>query len=166
MSDIVTLAHTCGFARVTLWQEGVLALNNQAGGNDAMQLWNYTDVSAVGDLLAHARETGAHIINSDARHLYLDQKINLSDALGLTWAVSEGLPTRNTYEWDPLADIPTDLHEFVDGIEACLWGETIRTAEDIAYLTLPRLASIAEVAWLAQENRAWQSVSERIGVSS
>lgn len=166
LSDIVTLAHTCGFARVTLWQEGVLALNNQAGGNDAMQLWNYTDVSAVGDLLAHARETGAHIINSDARHLYLDQKINLSDALGLTWAVSEGLPTRNTYEWDPLADIPTDLHGFVDGIEACLWGETIRTAEDIAYLTLPRLASIAEVAWLAQENRAWQSVSERIGVSS
>lgn len=165
LSNFVELAHTCGFAHVTLWQEGVLALNNQPGGSDAMQLWNYTDLEAVGELLAHARQSRAHIINSDARHLYLDQKINLADALGLTWAVSEGLPTRNTYEWDPLREIPTDLHEFVDGIEACLWGETIRTVEDIAYLTLPRLASIAEVAWLDQEKRTWQSASERIGIS-
>lgn len=163
LEEFVDMAYRVGFQHVTLWQEGVVSLRQSHG---SMQLWNYTDLDKIRELLDHARHVGARIINSDARHVYLDQKIRLSDPLGLTWAVAEGLPTQNTYEWDPLADIPQDLHDSVDGIEACLWGETVRTQEDVAYLMLPRLAAIAEVAWSAQEERKWDDISRRLGLNS
>lgn len=180
VNRVVVLARELGFQQVTLWQEGVRALASSvsqpasvgdvSGASssrkaDAVQLWNYTDPTLVDELLVHARRGGVDIINSDARHLYLDQKIDLADSRGLTWAVAEGLTTRETYLWDPLQHIPNDLHSSVRGIEACLWSETVRSVEDIAYLGLPRLAAIAEVAWTDQKRRSWVEVSGRLRVS-
>lgn len=167
LSRVIELAHRVGFTHVSVWQEGVKALpslgNENSTRTDRVQLWNYTDPAVVDELLTHVQQRNARIINSDGRRVYLDQKIDLDDSRGLTWAVAEGLPTRATYEWDPLASIPQDLHPYVAGIETCLWSETVRSVEDIAYLSLPRLASIAEVAWTAQEGRSWESIQERLG---
>lgn len=162
---IVGLAHELGFQQVTLWQEGVRAFSQvktSSGHSNAVQLWNYTDPAEVDELLTHAANNGAGIINSDGRHFYLDQKIDLADSRGLTWAVADGLPTRATYDWDPLQHIPSELHASVRGIEACLWAETVRNVDDIAYLGLPRLGAIAEVGWTSQERRSWQDVALRL----
>lgn len=160
------LAHEVGFETVTVWQEGVRGLDVQPGerNTDRVQLWNYTKPEDIDTLLGYAKDNRARIINSDARHLYLDQKIDLGDSRGLTWAVAEGLPTRNTYEWDPLETIPKELRGAVEGIEACLWGETVRTEEDVTYLMLPRLAAIAEVAWTSQDKRDWADISSRLAL--
>ncbi|WP_175954762.1 family 20 glycosylhydrolase [Schaalia sp. Marseille-Q2122] len=158
VARVVALAKTCGFERVTLWQEGAMALES---ATDSVQLWNYGAAGEVERLLEAAGERQLRIINSDARHVYLDQKIRLEDVLGLTWACPEGLPTRQTYEWDPLEVFPPALRGQVIGVEACLWSETVRGAADAARLIFPRLLAIAEVAWSPQEARKWSEFDER-----
>lgn len=158
VARVVEEAKACGFDRVTLWQEGAMALTDTA---DSVQLWRYSAAGEIERLMQAAAERELRIINSDARHVYLDQKSDIGDALGLTWACPDGLPTRQTYEWDPLEVFPDALREQVIGVEACLWSETVRGAADAATLTFPRLVAIAEVAWSLQERREWGNFQKR-----
>lgn len=43
--------------------------------------------------------------------------------------------------------MPVTKPENVMGLEAALWGETIRTDEQLEYMAFPRLLSLAERAW-------------------
>ncbi|PID97725.1 MAG: hypothetical protein CSA82_02785 [Actinobacteria bacterium] len=157
MSQLVELAHSIGFDSVTLWQEGVLALS----ASDCVQLWDYREETEVAGLIEAAKNSGCHVINSNAHHAYLDQKINLSDELGLTWACPQGLSAEGSYIWNPVADFPAEMHQQVIGVEACLWSETVRGAEAAAYMIFPRLLAIAEVAWSPQESRNWNDFASR-----
>lgn len=159
VTRVVAQAKTCGFERVTLWQEGAMSLTTPT---DSVQLWNYGAAGEVERLMKAAADRNLRIINSDARHIYLDQKITVKDVLGLTWACPEGLPTPYTYEWDPLEVFPPTVREQVIGIEACLWSETVRGPEDAATLLFPRLTAIAEVAWSPQERRCWEDFYGRV----
>ena len=48
------------------------------------------------------------------------------------------------------------------GVEAALWGETIKSMSDAQYMIFPRLLSLSEVAWSPQEQRSWSGFSKRL----
>jgi hexosaminidase len=48
------------------------------------------------------------------------------------------------------------------GVEAALWSETIRNITAAEYLAMPRLPSIAEVAWTPQARRDWENFRGRL----
>ncbi|WP_051323833.1 beta-N-acetylhexosaminidase [Candidatus Solirubrobacter pratensis] len=93
---------------------------------------------------------GAPLIMSPAPHTYLDQKYDASTELGLSWAGN--VDVRDAYEWEPGDDAL--------GVEAALWTETVEDFGAIAYMTLPRLPAVAEVAWSAR--RDWEDFKLRL----
>lgn len=103
---------------------------------------------------------GAQVIMSPAKRTYLDMKYDSTTKLGLKWAAY--IEVDDAYEWDPATILDMDPVSIL-GVEAPLWGETIETMEDIDYLLFPRLLSLAEVSWSAQNTRNWVDFRNRLG---
>ena len=53
--------------------------------------------------------------------------------------------------------------EMIAGVEAPLWGETIKNFEDVEYLSFPRIPGVAEIGWTPTENRNWDEYKIRLG---
>ncbi len=97
-------------------------------------------------------------IQSPADRAYLDMKYSKefgkTKKLGLHW--SGYTNTQKSYDWDPGSS------EYILGVEAPLWTETVKTIDDIEMLVFPRIISLSEVAWSAQEKRNWADFSKRL----
>jgi hexosaminidase len=117
------------------------------------QLWK-------SDSGAHAVKAGAKIVMSPATKVYLDMKFNASTELGLDWAGRNEVNV--SYEWDPATFAPGVTEGDIVGVEAPLWAETIRNLTAAQYLAMPRLPSVAEVAWTPQSLRRWDDFRRRV----
>lgn len=111
-------------------------------------------------------DNGAQLILSPADAIYLDMKYPTGPSLGLTWA-NGPTSVERAYSWEPSDIVPGVEDADILGVEAPLWTETIRTAEDIDTMAFPRIAAAAEAAWSPatgeSELRTWESFRERVG---
>lgn len=107
-----------------------------------------------------AIEQGAKVLISPATKVYLDMKYDSTTHIGLSWAAYIELD--EAYNWDPTTLDEKIKREHIIGVEAPLWTETVTNRSEIEYLTFPRLAAIAEVAWSPKEKRDWESFSRRV----
>lgn len=144
--------HGAGLSAVA-WQEAATLL----GASDLVQVWDERlDLAPV----VEAAGRGVGVIASPASKVYLDMKYDDSTPLGLTWMGTTEL--REALEWDPDEVVPGLPAGSVEGVEACLWTETVRTFEDLTTLLLPRLAAAAEVAWSGSGAGQWDSFRRRV----
>ncbi|BEL09580.1 beta-N-acetylhexosaminidase [Actinoplanes sichuanensis] len=120
----------------------------------------YWRIEAADDAVARAVAGGRRVIVSPADRTYLDMKYDAGTALGLDWAGH--LSVERAYDWDPAERLPGVGEEAILGVEAPLWSETLRSVDDVRYLTFPRLPAVAEVAWSPRDGRDWQSFRERL----
>ncbi|MFD4716280.1 family 20 glycosylhydrolase [Streptomyces sp. NPDC058430] len=96
---------------------------------------------------------GGRLLLSPQSHLYLDRRYSAEvTPPGQAEAATRlGFPhylprdVRHTASWDPASHGIPD--ESVAGVEATLFGETLRSIDDLTTLLLPRLGSVAETAW-------------------
>lgn len=107
-----------------------------------------------------AIEQGAKVLISPATKAYLDMKYDSTTHIGLNWAAYIELD--DAYNWDPTTLDEQIKREHIIGVEAPLWTETVTNRSEIEYLTFPRLAAIAEVAWSPQDRRDWDSFKSRL----
>jgi hexosaminidase len=107
-----------------------------------------------------AIEQGAQVLISPAVKAYLDMQYDSTTHLGLHWAAYIELD--EAYNWDPTELEAEIKREHILGVEAPLWTETITSMSDIEYMTFPRLAAIAEIAWSPKNARSWEGFSQRI----
>lgn len=107
-----------------------------------------------------AIEQGSKVLISPAVKAYLDMQYDSTTHLGLHWAAYIELD--EAYNWDPTELEAEIKREHILGVEAPLWTETITTMSDIEYMTFPRLAAIAEIAWSPKTARNWEDFSRRI----
>jgi len=105
-------------------------------------------------------DRGNKIVMSPANKAYLDLKYDKDAPIGLHWAGYNSI--ENSYSWDPVTNIEQLNSDNIIGIEAALWGETIKSMSDAQYMMFPRLLSLAEVAWSPQEKRSWSDFSKRL----
>jgi hexosaminidase len=127
-----------------------------------VQQWN-TDPSRTVHTL-QAVEQGAKVIVSPAAHTYLDMKYTADTPLGLQWA---GLvEVRDAYDWEPTGYLAGVGEAEVVGVEAPLWSETLRTLDDIEYMTFPRLPGIAEIGWSPRNGRDWEEYRTRLAAQA
>ena len=84
-------------------------------------------------------------------------KYDKDSEFGLRWAGY--IPVDTAYNWTPESFF--DL-KHIKGVEAPLWGETIRTIEELEYLAFPRIIGYAELGWTIQENRDWEDYKKRL----
>ena len=126
------------------------------------QYWGFVDPQEGADALARSFvEQGGRLILSPADATYLDMKYDESGELGLVWANG---PTslERSYRWEPTEVLPGVGEESILGVEAPLWTETVATIEDAEYLTFPRIASAAEIAWSPREGRTFEDFAARV----
>jgi hexosaminidase len=111
-----------------------------------------------GAITAAAR--GHDTVLSPAPTLYLDNR------QGPTPAEPPGRGTvvtlEDVYRFDPLPGPLVGEQSHVLGIQANLWTEHVRTEENAAYMTWPRAAALAEVAWSPASKIDWDSFEKRL----
>ena len=105
-------------------------------------------------------KSGNKIVMSPANKAYLDLKYDKDAPIGLHWAGYNSI--ENSYRWDPELMIEGLNANNIIGIEAALWGETIKSMSDAQYMIFPRLLSLSEVAWSPQAQRSWSGFSKRL----
>jgi hexosaminidase len=105
---------------------------------------------------AHGHDT----VLSPAPILYLDNR------QGSTPAEPPGRGTvitlEDVYRFDPLPGPLAHEQSHVLGVQANLWTEHVRTEADAAYMTWPRAAALAEVAWSPAARIDWDSFEARL----
>ena len=80
---------------------------------------------------------------------------------------------KKAYSWDPVpGGLSAAARKNILGPEGCVWADQLlnnkclqgkeKSEEYVMYLTLPRAAALAEVAWTRQNSRNWQDFSKRI----
>lgn len=67
------------------------------------------------------------------------------------------------YGFDPLpAALNAEQSKHILGVQANIWTEHIRTPDRVEYMTFPRAAAVAEIAWSSVENKSWPAFSSRL----
>jgi hexosaminidase len=162
---LVTIARAHGLAVAGWEQFGLRAA--PAGGappaavpdlelaRDGVTLYVWSDLAGDEDIAYRLANAGYRIVLAGASHLYLDMAHeDVAEEPGLNWAPA--IPLRRIYDFVPMnsawpstpATWPTAAGRArIDGIEAELFGETLRGEERIDYLLMPRLVAVAERAW-------------------
>lgn len=117
---------------------------------------------------ARATAGGGSVLLSPQSHLYLDRPYEPGEVPDSEHERLRGLghphyrpqSVREAAAWRPSTHgVPEDR---IAGVEATLFGETLRTFEDLSTMLLPRLAGVAEIAWAGTPD-SWPSYQERLG---
>ena len=144
--------HVLGM-RALAWEEAADLLSE----GDLVQVW-HDDLE--GDSIARAVARGVRAVMSPGPKAYFDMKEYPEQKLGITWAGI--LPLKNAWDWDPEKICEGVDREGIEGVEACLWSETLRREKDVWEMLLPRLAGLAEVAWAGGPVGSWEDFLERL----
>ncbi len=139
---------------------------------DGVTLYVWNDVADGDDLAYRLANAGYRIVLAGASHLYLDMAYeDRAEEPGLNWAPS--ISVRRIYDFVPFngawpatpAVWPTaDGRARIAGLEAQLFGETVRSQERLDYLLMPRLVAVAERAWSAEP--AWVRLADPAAVAA
>lgn len=94
-----------------------------------------------------ALQKGYHTILCPRIPLYFDFVQHNSHQSGRYWSkdyapIEKILTFQNMFH-EPLTKYP----ELIDGIQANIWTETIHSGERLEFMSFPRIAALAEVAW-------------------
>jgi hexosaminidase len=145
-----------------------------------VHIWNNGD--GAEDLAYRMANAGYKVVLSVASNLYFDMSYNKSfDEFGYYWATFLDADKPFSYiPFDYLRLLKVDeqnnplapglkaskerLTEYgkanISGLEGCLWGETIRSADDLEYKMLPRTLGLAERAWAPDP--AWATMKDTL----
>ena len=67
-----------------------------------------------------------------------------------------------SFDWEPTEALGPGWAVHVAGVEAAIWAETISNFDDLCFLLLPRLASIAQKAWSDPRSATWTDHRDRL----
>lgn len=78
-------------------------------------------------------------------------------------AIGAYLPLSKVYSYNPKPEALTSKEaEYILGVQANVWTEYMQNFDKVQYMTLPRMAALAEVGWTKSEARNWQDFVSRL----
>lgn len=78
-------------------------------------------------------------------------------------AIGGYLPLQKVYHYEPVPPtLSPEEGNYIQGLQANVWSEYIHSPEKVEYMTFPRAAAMAEVAWTARANKNWEDFKKRI----
>jgi hexosaminidase len=129
------------------------------------QYWGLDGTSATEKAqVAAAAQNGTGLILSPADRLYLDMKYTSSTRLGTKWAGY--VEVQRSYDWNPGNYLPGAPASAIQGVEAPLWSETLKTSADIEYMAFPRLPGAAELGWSPAATHNWNTYKLRLAAQA
>jgi hexosaminidase len=110
-----------------------------------------------------AAKAGHDVIMTPMSWCYFD--FYQGDPLDEPEAFGGYTPLRKVYAFEPIpaALSPTEARRVL-GAQGNVWTEFIGTPTHVEYMSLPRMAALAEVLWSAKEARSWPDFRERLDV--
>jgi hexosaminidase len=124
-----------------------------------------------------AAKSGNNVVMALTGHAYFDApESNLpGEPPAATWLTPISL--RKAYQWEPAPVVLNDREKkFILGAHGCLWSDRFmhdpilqdigilnenRSYKYVEYLSLPRMAALAEVVWTKQDQRSWEDFTAR-----
>jgi hexosaminidase len=111
--------------------------------------------------LTQALEEGHPVILSPRTPFYFDYPQDKSYPL-IGWRLVN--TPESVYRGPTVpTNIPPDQLKQILGVEACVWTERIATVQYLEFMTLPRMAALAENAWTPDSQRSFAAFNERMG---
>lgn len=155
-----------GMGKIVMGWADINALGSHLAPGSVIEYWGTeSGTGPRADTAADAAAAGMRLVMAPAEHAYLSQKYPAATpggapaGLGLSWARASGCGVDQFYTWDP-ADYAAGVTDAqILGVEAALWGQTIRTVRDAEYLIYPRLLATAEIGWSPRAERSQPSLA-------
>ncbi|QOR61678.1 beta-N-acetylhexosaminidase [Sulfurovum sp. ST-21] len=140
----------CG-KKMAIWQEAIEG-KPMVRKSTLVMAWKNTEAGIV------SAKKGYATVMAPVQFLYFDQQyIRSKQEPGHSW--SSPVSLKKVYSFSPLSNTGKAT-SYIQGINACLWSETLLN-EDIAdYLAWPRILALSEVAW--SSNRNWNDFKHRV----
>ncbi|MCL1937774.1 MAG: family 20 glycosylhydrolase [Candidatus Azobacteroides sp.] len=139
------------------------------------KLIGWDEISEGGELPVHATvmawrgtsfgmeaaRKGHDVIMTPYTALYLDyyQSKQPSEPL----AIGGYLPIQTVYNFDPIPSELTPLEaQHILGVQANVWTEYMPNRQQREYMIFPRIAALAEIAWLPPEKKNYERFQQRL----
>lgn len=79
-------------------------------------------------------------------------------------AIGGYLTLQRVYSYEPIpASLTAEEAKHIKGVQANVWTEYISSADKVEYMTLPRMAAIADIAWTSHP-KDWNDFTQRLEV--
>ena len=110
-----------------------------------------------------ALKAGHDVILTSHDYCYLDY-FQSSDTIAEPIAWGHSVPVEKVYSYEPVPlGLTSQQKSLIKGIEACVWTAYIPDFDMVGYMTLPRLAAVAEVAWSKFGNKDMHRFAHAVG---
>jgi hexosaminidase len=77
-------------------------------------------------------------------------------------AIGGYLTLQRVYSYEPIpASLTAEEAKHIKGVQANVWTEYISSADKVEYMTLPRMAAIADIAWTSHP-KDWNDFTQRL----
>lgn len=117
----------------------------------------------MGDAALKAAEQGHRFIMTPARIMYLIRYQGPQWFEPLTYFGNNTL--KDVFDYEPVQpDWKPEYESLLMGVQASMWTEFCNKPEDVDYLLFPRLAALAEGAWVQPEKKDWKSFLKALDV--
>ena len=115
----------------------------------------------------HALDLGNNVVMAPNAFAYLDHyQRPASEELskGPEYeAIGGFLPVSKLYGYDPASVARNDKErKQILGVQAQLWTEYMKDWKKVEYMAFPRIAALAEIAWLPKEKKNYEDFRERL----
>ncbi|MDE6369621.1 MAG: family 20 glycosylhydrolase, partial [Muribaculaceae bacterium] len=109
-----------------------------------------------------AARLGHDAILSPTNYCYFDY-YQTRDTENEPLAIGGYVPLEKVYSYNPIPKgLTDDQQKHILGVQANLWTEYIPTYSQIEYMTVPRLAALAEVQWTEPDKKDYNDFTKRM----
>ncbi|WP_448699331.1 beta-N-acetylhexosaminidase [Mucilaginibacter sp. AW1-3] len=139
--------------RIIGWDE---ILEGGLAPNAAVMSWRGIQGGITAAKLKH------DVVMTPTTYLYLDYPQG-ERVLEGEFGYGPVLDLEKVYSYDPIpAELAADEVKYIKGVQANVWSEFIHTPQRLEYMTYPRGAALAEIAWTYPQNRSWEGFKKRL----
>ncbi len=106
-------------------------------------------------------EKGHPMVLTTGSPLYFDHYQSLSKNEPKAFGGYASL--KKVYNYEPVPEGLTEKHRsLIMGVQANVWTEYMKTPEHVEYMTLPRMAALAEIAWQEEGTKDWATFRSKM----
>lgn len=107
-----------------------------------------------------AAKLGNQVIMTPNDYMYFDY-YQSKDTENEPFGIGGFVPVEKVYSLNPTNNLSEDEARLVKGVQANTWCEYIKDFRHVQYMTLPRMAALAEVAWTPDEQKNYDNFVKR-----
>ncbi|MBO7167795.1 MAG: family 20 glycosylhydrolase, partial [Bacteroidaceae bacterium] len=144
-----------------VWDELLSHWSNENTVKPVIMAWNHINKSR------EAAEKGFKSIVCPYQAVYIDfmqvpaHQTIIDEPYYGGWSDNHVNSLETVYALNPLGAL-SGKEDFCMGVQANLWAETLNDYEELQYQLLPRMLALAEIGWLENKQKSWDSFYKRL----